>query len=184
MKMRKTFIYMILPLIAFCGCEGGEEGEDPNKQPDPPADTIHVDPVPPTKVDTLSVDERPTWTVTSAIDPTQSSMTLTIKMSGVKVEGDFNTTWAFIPDESDLVASFINDDCRGVTSPRTVYDSVLAFLPVAAAETDNPDEKYSVTVRYYSSKLRHIFTVKDNIAFTKGASYGSPSEPLVLVWKK
>ena len=182
MKMNKTLPYLILLLSVFCGCEEGDDG--PDKPINPPEDTTHVDPVPPTKVDSLSIDERPSWTVTSDIDPTQSSMTLTIKLSGMTVTGDYNTTWTFLPDESDLVASFVGGDCRGLTSPKTVYDAVLAFLPVVATEKDNPDEKAPVTVKYYSSKLQHIFTVKDNITFNKGVSYGSPTDPLILVWKK
>lgn len=175
---------LVLLLTVVCGCAGGGDGDDPYIPPvNPPEDTTHVNPVPPTKTDTLTVDARPSWKVTSVIDPTQSSMTLTIKFSGITVTGDFNTTWTFQPDETDLVAAFIAGDCRGVTSPKT-YDSVLAFLPVGATETDNPDDKLPVTVKYYSSKLQHIFTVADNIIFTKGESLGTPTNPLVFVWKK
>ena len=178
----KLFPIIAILLAAVLGCTGG--GDEANVPPvNPPDDTTHVTPPSPGGKDSLSVDERPSWKVTSAIDPTQSSMTLTILLSGITVTGDFNTTWTFQPDESDLVAAFIGGDCRGVTSPK-VYDSVLAFLPVGATETDNLDTKTPVVVKYYSSRLHHIFTVQNEIIFTKGTALGSPANPLVFVWKK
>lgn len=179
---RRYYLIVILCLI-ISSCVGEDDEVSQHIEPITQDDTTHVEPTPTAATDTLSFDERPSWSVITATDPTQSSMTLTILLTGITVRGNNNTQWTFIPDESDLVAAFVHDECRGLTSPK-VYDSTLAFLPVAVAEGDSPDDKLSVVLKYYSSKLHHIFTVNDNIIFTQGQSFGSPTNPLVFSWIK
>lgn len=182
MLRSSRYLLLVFLLATIIGCSsGGGDNETPVKpeQPEKPTkDNTEVE-----KHDSLTEDARPSWAVVANVDPTVSSMTLTFVLSDVVVKGDYNTTWTFQPDKSDLVASFINGECRGLTSPM-LYDKYFAFLPVAATENEDPYAQPSVVVKYYSSRMKHIFTAKDNIIFTQGGSQGSPSNPLKLTWEK
>lgn len=172
------FRYIMLAITAvalLCACGDADDiGAEQKTDPASP---------PVAESDTLTFDARPQWDVTVPIDPTQSSMTLTVQLSDVVVEGLHGTIWTFQPKDDDLVAAFIGDECRGKTSPITLQ-KVLFFLPIGATDQDDPDAAPTVTVKYYSSALHHIFTLKEKIIFKKGVSLGKPDNPLFYSWEK
>lgn len=177
--MNRIWILIMVLSVGFVSCTKDSAGDDPVTPVNPP-----TPPVTPTQVDSLTVDAKPTdWIVSVATDPT-ISMSITTMLSGDSVVGDYNTVWHFMPDENDLIASFVNGQCRGCTYPKLERGSYRAYITVQGADGDDPYATPPVTIQYYSTHYKHIFTVSDNINFKNGAILGTVDNPQKLVWKK
>ncbi len=87
-------------------------------------------------------------------------------------------------DEQDMMAAFVNGTCRAVSSPFVDEDvaSVMFALTIQKLETD--ESGALVTLKFYSAKLRHIFTISSPFAYVAEGSYGTVQNPQKPEWKK
>lgn len=126
--------------------------------------------------DILAVNPRPMdWTVDKSMWDPSFSMTLTVEVSLPEFP-------EFVVDKEDMMAAFMCDKCRSVQSPVIIDNRALFFLNVIGMTTDNPDEEKFVTLKYYSTRLQHIFTAQSTIRFENGARMGTTSSPYAPEW--
>lgn len=77
--------------------------------------------------------------------------------------------------DNDIVAAFVEDECRGVFSHRLSVNGKSVFrIPVRI----NLNEK--ATFRYYNSTLEYIFTTGNNSLQSSTSTFGSATIPKVL----
>lgn len=91
-------------------------------------------------------DSRPEWTV---VTPDEASVNMVVYVQIPATET--------ISDD-DIVAAFINGECRAIGVPTTDRSFVLTIKGVA-------DEHSPITLRYYNVKRRHIFTDAAHLRF-------------------
>ncbi|MBR4920259.1 MAG: hypothetical protein IKZ62_02935 [Prevotella sp.] len=77
--------------------------------------------------------------------------------------------------EDDLLALFVNDELRGLASPAVIVDGEQSgntqFL-MKAWGNETGTEKVNVSLRYYNQKLKHIFTLSDDIVLNSDETTG------------
>lgn len=166
----------ILPVLMLVACSKNDDGGNTPPEPVPPV------PVDTTKVDTLSYDARPTdWTVATEQDPALF-MILVTKLTDAKWDSSSSSN-IFNPSDDDLVAAFVNGECRGCAAPKKEYGIYRAYLTIHSTE-DEPYSHPKVEIRYYSANLKHIFTAKDGLTYTNGECVGSVDNPKNFNWQK
>ena len=103
---------------------------------------------------------RPEWVAPEDYDYT-SSMTAVIRVEKLndQIVNDQ------MVNESDVLAAFIGDECRGIAT----YDSGLFYLYIAG-----PGE--TVTLRYWSAHFTNLFATEP-ISFVNDVQLGSTAEP-------
>lgn len=77
--------------------------------------------------------------------------------------------------EDDLLALFVNDELRGLASPAVDVDSdqsgsILFLMKAWGNETGT--ETVHMSLQYYSQKLKHIFTLSDDIVLNSDETTG------------
>ncbi len=80
-------------------------------------------------------------------------------------------------DENDLMAVFVGDELRGLAKPAiNLYSDAKsteeAYFLMKAYGNDSGQTKIDVTLRYYSSRLQHFFTLSDKILYQPDEVYG------------
>ncbi len=127
----------------------------------------------------LEEQARPTdWVAVSQGVDLQSTMiadvTVDLTSLGLTYEGN----------EQDLMAAFIDGTCRSVSSP--VMDEGkpmnLFALTIKKLEKDAPNAP--ITLKFYSAKLRHTFTIASPFPYMAEGSYGSVQTPEKPVWTR
>lgn len=80
--------------------------------------------------------------------------------------------------DKDMVAAFINNQCRGVgTLIRGNDDKISIYaLTIRAKE----DESGSIVFRYYNSRLSYLYEARQRIAFEIDGTYGTFDAPEIL----
>ena len=145
-KSCSTILCALLLLAAGCKKDPGTDPENPQKN--------------------LNGDvARPTWTVQEDYDYT-SSMTAVIKVEKLNDQ----TVNDSVVNDSDLLAAFIGEECRGIAT----YDSGLFYLYIAG-----PGE--AVTLRYWSAHYKNLFAAEP-IPFVNDTQVGSTAEPYKPNW--
>lgn len=155
MKTIKT-IMMMAVLIGLWGCSSDSDDKDMLKN------SMFVQAAaPPTwSVDLTSNDAAPSW-----IEPEQqrfeSSMFLVVKLQPVLADAS---------SDNDLMAVFIGDDCRGLSTFRNVDDMGVYFTMMVRGNATDRDVIFSL--KYYSAKLHQIFTLSGKEGFATERTYG------------
>ena len=78
--------------------------------------------------------------------------------------------------ESDQMAAFVNDECRGLGTMETVNNKSLFFVMIHGM----PDETSKIKFKYYSSKTSYMYESKDTLNFLIDAVYGTAQNPKTL----
>lgn len=80
--------------------------------------------------------------------------------------------------DNDLVAAFINNQCRGVgTLIKGGADELSVWAITIRGEED---ENGSITFRYYNSRLSFLYEAKQKIPFEPDATFGTYDAPEIL----
>lgn len=112
---------------------------------------------------TLNKCERPVWTIVDNV--TYSSMTVLVD--------EYSLPCAV--SASDVLASFVNGECRGVVGP--VYDEGEGYwrfnLHVCSTNADEQSPTVpNVEVRYYSAGQGGVYVSSTNITYSDGSILG------------
>ncbi|MBQ3634927.1 MAG: hypothetical protein II951_04845 [Bacteroidales bacterium] len=102
-------------------------------------------------------DSRPDWKCSYS----SYSQTMAIQLD---LSGGVLMEYA---SENDLIAAFINGECRGVASPR-LYNDFDFYFPIVIG--GNVGDSNPVTLKYYSSELKRVFTASDYVNYNAAAA--------------
>ncbi len=93
------------------------------------------------------------------------------------ITGKITTDGYFSTDEDDVIAAFIDGECRGVSKVEYVsaVDAYYVFLMVYSN-----DPAGTVTFKIYDDSANEEFTVKETINFTVNDIIGSVSNPFIF----
>lgn len=97
----------------------------------------------------FTLDERPQWKAGTNYLPYTSQL----------IDIDCATLPAEVSAE-DMLAAFIGDECRDVTKPYIDNEKWYAGLTVGIHESEESTAELMVVLKYYSAKMRHIFTTE------------------------
>ncbi|NOY05241.1 MAG: T9SS type A sorting domain-containing protein, partial [Chlorobi bacterium] len=85
---------------------------------------------------------------------------------------------AYSSDAADIVAAFVGNECRGVANIQYIpsLDVYRAFLTVYS------EDRGSETVRFrvWDASTGKVYSMKETYAFTRNASFGTLSLPVIL----
>ncbi len=113
----------------------------------------------------LAAKAQPSWTV----NPNDYVYSMTIT-------GKINTDGYLSDDTNDMIAAFIDNECRGVTHvKKTQINDYFVFLMVYSNSPTG-----TVTFKIYDASENKEFTVKQTINFTVNDIIGSVSNPFVF----
>ena len=103
-----------------------------------------------------------------------SSMTViaSVDLSLTYADQVQSTGWTV--EEDDLLAAFDGNQCIGIAKP----SEGLFYLYVTA-----PSNGSEVTLKYYSAKLKNLFTASTTLTYGNDAIIGSVSAPYAPQWK-
>lgn len=124
----------------------------------------------------ILVTERPDWTAIASdwLDPTACQIVVVTQDElPVTITAD------------DMLAAFINNECRTVATPRTEANGKVAFTLTILPKIEAREIGADVELRYYSSQTKRIYTAKP-FAFTPGETLGnlvSDGYPLEFIRK-
>lgn len=122
---------------------------------------------------------RPTdWKPVSENIDLQSTMTADVAVDLSQLGAKYQS------DEQDLMAAFIDGTCRATASPIVDEEdgSVMFALTIKKLTTDQSGAP--ITLKFYSAKLKHIFTISSPFPYVAEGSYGTVSDPQKPQWKK
>lgn len=158
--MKYLFILLITSLCLI-SCGKDESGELP--------------PSPPIEEPQKGNDERPVewldWKEEAGDISVLTSMTFVADAQGIEVE----------PDSQDIMAAFINGECRGCAQPQVIDDKCLFFLTVNLVEGEDPN--VMVTYRYYCHTLTKIYDTAPS-RFVSDEIKGTINNPYHFNWNK
>lgn len=119
-------------------------------------------------------EPQPTWTVPEQYD-LSSSMTVIAKidMTGLYTAEQLQAVNYRVSD-GDVLAAFCGNTCLGIGEWKADYEAFWLYI----VAPENGDE---VTLRYYSSVLRHLYAAEP-IPYRINTRMGEPSEPYAPVW--
>ncbi|MBT4496257.1 MAG: hypothetical protein HOC74_00960, partial [Gemmatimonadetes bacterium] len=106
----------------------------------------------------------PNWSATPANYELSATMTATLYLDFVAVEG-----------EGNLVGAFVGEECRGVASPIRVLDSWVYFLTIFSNSNGE-----IIRLKAYVAAQDRILNAEETISFSANGAYGDPSNPLAL----
>lgn len=121
------------------------------------------------EVDWTSDQQRPDWTQPDA----SAYENWTIVM--VQIE---EALQPYVTDD-DLMALFVNGELRGMASPAVAKGDSKAgstkfVMKVYGNESGN--ETVNMSLKYYNSRLRHMFTLSDNITLSSDETTGTDED--------
>lgn len=121
------------------------------------------------EVDWTSDQQRPDWTQPDA----SAYENWTIVM--VQIE---EALQPYVTDD-DLMALFVNGELRGMASPAVAKGDSQAgstkfVMKVYGNESGN--ETVNMSLKYYNSRLRHMFTLSDNITLSSDETTGTDED--------
>ncbi|HUX97899.1 MAG TPA: hypothetical protein VMV47_19360 [Bacteroidales bacterium] len=92
----------------------------------------------------------------------------------VSIPGNINT----YSEDTDIVAAFIGDECRGVGNLVKSEDGTkrVYYITIRASDTENRN----IVFRYYSSRLTYLYQAKTQVAFEIDGTYGTYDSPVIL----
>ncbi len=108
----------------------------------------------------------PSWTVNS--NDYAYSMTITAKANVAYVE---------LADDNNVIAAFVNNECRGVVHTNTTVGTTKLGLLVVYSNTSGTEKVY---FKIYSSTPNAVYDVVDSMVFNNGDQIGGLSTPYVM----
>ncbi len=106
----------------------------------------------------------PNWSVDASQFEYNATVTAIVQIKGDQVQ-----------DSSDVLAAFVNDQCRGVTTPIMTLDQQMFFLMIYS---NSSNEKFSFKI--YDKSKDVIFASQDSIQFEAGKAYGTADDPFLI----
>ncbi len=154
---------MLAALTLMWGCSSSsdkddEEGEiiDPPFTATSPWHTVNVPPM--WQIDWTGNDQRPNWE-----EPVPSKYE-----SWMIVQVQLPNLIATDVSDDDLMAIFIDDEIRGLSSKATSVtggDEEKTYFILKTFGNPKTDSNKNISIKYYSSKLHHLFTVNNGDTF-------------------
>lgn len=177
--MKTTSIYsygvaLIASLAMMCACSSDDDDEEKEEQKTVSYTKETVAQAPEWSVDMSASDPAPDWQSPDA------SLYENWAVLMVTLEPEL----AKYASENDLMAVFINDDLRALSYPsrtisQDIYDddgNISFILKIFGNELSG--RRVVFTLKYYSTRLHHMFTLKGEEQFVAEEEYGI-SEPFV-----
>lgn len=188
---------MVAALFFLGGCHHSGNHPDPDPDPDPdnpvnntpPSPWLSVNDIPDWEIDWNANDPRPDWKAPD-VSNFESWMIIMVKVP--------DPIASFVSSD-DMMAVFINDELRGLTSVASVInsdgeatDQHTYFIVKTFGNVTNKGEIFSI--RYYSSQLHQLFAVETEEKFVPegdlGVSgdyvppllLGSSKYPVIMYW--
>ena len=160
---RFAIIASIAMLFLALGCKKNNQNEPVQPQPEP-------QPQPESIIGNVSA---PAWTAPEDYDM-PSSMTAVVKidLSSLYTAEQLSGAGYQLKAE-DKVAAFAGDECLGVIE----LQNGLFFVYINAPKTDS-----DITLKYYSSVLKHIYADKESFPFINDTQLGSAGSPYTPIW--
>lgn len=157
------YLYILLfTSLCFLSCSKDENNEEPPF-------------IPQEEEPKKGNDKRPVewldWKETAGDISVLTSMTFVADSKGIEAE----------PDSLDIMAAFINGQCRGCAQPQVIDDKCLFFLTVNLLEGEDP--YVMVTYRYYSHSLTKIYETVPS-RFVSDDMKGTINNPYHFNWIK
>ena len=147
-------MFVLLAGLLFVACSSSDDGENSSNGPVYTETSVSEAPV--WKIDWSNNQERPNWT-----EPNGSSYE---NWTILKVQLE-ETLKAYASD-GDLLALFVNGEMRGLATPAVPVGSEQAatgkFL-LKAYGNETGTETVNMSLQYYSSTLKHLFTLTGDI---------------------
>ncbi len=153
--------------LGACSSSDGDSNSDGNENGNGNAaaytETTLSD-APDWQIDWSNNQERPNWT-----DPDEIYGNWTILR--VQIE---EMLQPYVSSD-DLMAVFVNGELRGLANPATNLDGELmgkAKFIIKAWGNETGTEMVNISLQYYSQKLKHLFTLSDNIVLNSDETTG------------
>lgn len=136
--MKRIITFLLTAVVLLASCSSDDNVETPTKASNPYDESI---------TGTVNSCERPDWKKIQGLS--YSSMSVFIDEYGIPCQ----------LSEGDIVAAFINGECRGVAYP--IYDSSQGYwrfnLSVCSTPADEGRSGIKVGIRYYSALNKGFF---------------------------
>lgn len=183
--MKKTkLMFVLLTSLVLGACSSDDDNNGGGGGNEPAYTETEVSEAPVWQIDWSNNQERPNWT--------EPDVSLYENWTTLMVQ--IEETLQPFASKDDLLALFINNELRGLASPAVVVDSeqsgnIMFLMKVWGNEAGK--ETVNMSLKYYSQKLKHIFTLSDNIVlnsdettgidedFIPEFTYGSSKYPIV-----
>lgn len=152
-------ILILASLTFLWACDGDDDGKTSGYS------VTNVSEVPEWQIDWSSNQERPDWQEPVASNYENWAVMLFIMEDELRP----------YVDENDMMALFVGNELRGLASPAISIgdgDDDSAFFLLKAYGNDSGQTLLTVTLRYYSSRLKHIFTRSAQIYYEPDKVYG------------
>lgn len=156
MKLKSItyFIALSMSLTALwsCGSDSGNNGGSDKPSTSPKPNWVITS--------QGSGEEAPNWTV-GKVENYELSMSLGVKL---------NPILAQFAGTGDMIAAFINEECRCVTSPSIHNMGTLVPIVSAGLNIVGNGNDGHITFKYYCARLRHIFVLNNYMDFNPNQS--------------
>lgn len=120
---------------------------------------------------------KPAWAVPENYD-FSSSMTAIVRVDLTKTyKAEQLKELNYSIKDGDLLAAFCGNTCLGIGKYKA--DKNAYWLYIAAPESGSGSQ---ITIKHYSSVLKHIYTASETLPYNNGGNEGTPSEPYSPVW--
>ena len=163
MKYSIQFMLVLLSSLILGACSSNDD-DDANA-----VYSEEVSQAPEWQIDWSNDQERPDWT---------------------EPDGSLYENWTILMvqmeealqpyvSEDDMMAIFINGELRGLASPATTVDgdqTGTAMFLMKAYGNESGTETVNMSLRYYCQKLRHMFTLSDDISLNSDETTGTDED--------
>ena len=158
-----SLLFLAVLCGVCCSCSKEEEPADPG-MPEPTEKK-------------LEVQDRPTdWIVVTEGVDLQSTMIADVAINRTPMGLEYES------DKQDLMAAFVDGSCRAVAAPWTDEATGKVVFPLTIKKLWGEDTGKDVWLKFYSAKLRHIFTCEKPLKYEDESSYGSLENPYQPTW--
>ena len=151
MKNVKIMMLMVVLTLAW-GCSSDS---DDNNSGQWSGSTYMPSAKPAWVVDWTSTATKPDW---QNPDPTKFDSSMHIL---VDVDGELKNNYS----ENDLMAVFMDGECRGVSHPSVAPNGSVSFLMYFKGKGSEGSEKKDFELRYYCDKLHHMNVLPSYMTF-------------------
>lgn len=81
-------------------------------------------------------------------------------------------------DDSDMVAAFMNNECRGLGNLVTSAENGkrVYYITIRASDTEDA----AIEFRYYNSTLSYLYKATQTVDFEIDGTYGTYDSPMIL----
>lgn len=167
MRTIKVMLQALLICILACGCGSDDDGDKGGgEQPGETVDPRLAEPTP--------VDE-PNWFVDFSLPQAEVEMPdwkdppynlYELNMTAILM---IPISMSNCESEGDVMAAFINGECRGVTT--MTQSGIFNCYPLFIRS--NANDPKEVTIKYYSKKYKHLFVLENAFLFYADGALGS-----------